>query len=61
MTAPTCHDLAETIESDPATVWTWGRFDAPEARDPGETQADYPSRLGLLLPGETIPSLEADQ
>ncbi len=48
ITAPACHDLPELIEGDPATLWTWG-------------QADYPSRLGLLLPGETIPSLEADQ
>ncbi len=22
---PTCHDLAELIESDPATAWTWDR------------------------------------
>lgn len=25
MIAPTCHDLAELIESDPATAWTWDR------------------------------------
>lgn len=48
ITAPACHDLPELIEGDPATLWTWG-------------QADYLSRLGLLLPGEIIPSLEADQ
>ena len=46
-----------TIEGDPAEVWIWG--------DPATFwtwgQADYLSRLGLLLPGETIPSPEADQ
>jgi hypothetical protein len=61
ITAPACHDLPELIEGDPATVWTWWQFDAPEARDPDETQADYLTRLGLLLPAETIPSLEAEQ
>ena len=24
MTAPTCRDLPELIESDPATAWSWG-------------------------------------
>lgn len=24
MNAPTCHDLAELIEGEPALVWSWG-------------------------------------
>ena len=39
--------------------WAWWQFDAPEARGADETQGDYLTRLGLLLPGETIPSPEA--
>lgn len=32
--------------------WAWWEFDAPEAACDGERQADYLTRLGLLLPGE---------
>jgi len=36
-TAPTCHDLAEMIESDPATVWTWGDREGPQASRPASS------------------------
>jgi hypothetical protein len=39
-----CHDLSELIESDPATVWTWGRegecpaLGGPNLRPAGEAR-----------------------
>lgn len=32
--------------------WAWRQFEAPEPLPPGESEADYLTRLGLLLPGE---------
>lgn len=32
--------------------WAWWEFKAREPRQPDESEADYLSRLGLLLPGE---------
>jgi hypothetical protein len=63
-TAPLCHDLAELIESDPATVWTWGDREGPEASRPASSMApvspspDHNGREKTFPPLET---LEADQ
>jgi hypothetical protein len=34
-----CHDLSELIESDPATAWTWGDREGPEASPPVSSMA----------------------
>ncbi len=60
---PTCHDLAELIESDPATAWTWDRegersSPAPFAMAPVSQSPDHKRREKTFSPLET---LEADQ
>jgi len=64
MTAPTCHDLAEMIESDPATVWTWGgplgglHSLPPHNRTPVTPWPDHNRREKTYPP---LATLEADQ
>lgn len=46
--------LAEWIIELPRTrPWAWWRYDAPEPRPEGETEAAYLERLGLLTEYET--------
>jgi hypothetical protein len=41
MTAPTCHDLPELIEGEPATAWSWGEpCHEPEPGDAPEPAND---------------------
>lgn len=64
MIAPTCHDLPELIESDPATAWSWGDREGPEASRPASSMApvwtspDHNRREKTYPPLET---LDADQ
>ena len=64
MTVPTCHDLPELIESDPATAWTWGDREGPEASRPASSMAPvtphgFHKRREILFP--TLKAPEAPE
>jgi hypothetical protein len=61
---PTCHDLAELIDGDPATAWAWGDREGEctalggQSLRPVTPSPDHKRREKTIPPLET---LEADQ